>query len=141
MPHNPIRFDLLRRAFNRLAQMSPIHAQVWVVVDGDGYSNPYSYAFSYSWIGALADTGRETFRDFQSRNSGNIAMKNMVILLPYIAGKPTPTRGQQLILYTPSGALYARMWVNFVQPRAAETPGSSTNGVYAYEIHAERQEG
>lgn len=139
---NPIRVDTLRRATQRFVDMQPIHAHIWVVVAGDGIDIPYSYAFSYSYVGAFADTGRETFRDFFARDGGSVAMKNFVVVLPYVSDSyPIPVRGQQMILYTMSGTQYARVWVNFVQPRTVETVGNTGNGIYAVECHVERLEG
>lgn len=138
---NLIRVDTLIRAFNRLINTQPIHIQTWVQVSGNNFDSAPSYAFSYSYVGAFADTGRETFRDFFARGGGSVAMKNFVVILPYISGKPIPRRGDQMILYTMSGQEYERVWVNFVQPRTVETVGNSANGTYAIECHVERLEG
>lgn len=135
---NLIRADTLIRAFNRLINSQPIHVQTWIQVAGNNFDAAPSYAFSYSYVGAFADTGRETFRDFFARGGGSVAMKNFVVILPYVSTKPIPRRGDQMILYTMTGEQYAKVWVNFVQRRTVDTVGNSTNGTYAVEVHCER---
>lgn len=139
---NPTRIDVLRRAIKDLIHRQPIHVHIWVLVSGNGFDAPFSYAFSYSYVGAFADTGRETFRDFFARDGGSVAMKNFVVILPYVSiTYPIPKRGDRMILYTLSGTEYARVWVNFVQPRAVETVGKTNNRIYAVECHVERELG
>lgn len=137
MPSNLIRTDVLRKAVDRLIQTQPIQLQVWSLVAGDGLVTARSYGFSTSYVGAFADTGREVFRDAQGRGSGSAAVKNFVVTIPYIAGRPVPQRNDHIVLYRMDGTQLPRMRVLFIVSRDAGYTNSTTNTVYAHEIHAE----
>ena len=138
---NILRPEFFRRAINRFIQQQPIHVQAWIMVSGDGLLTAPSYAFSYSYLGAIADTGRETYRDFQARGGGSVAMKNIVVTLPHHADKPVPRRGDELKLYWQDGTLYGRVKTNFVVQRRNDTAGVSRNTTWAIECHCEVLEG
>lgn len=138
---NILRPEFFRRAINRFIQQQPIHVQAWILVSGDGLLTAPSYAFSYSYLGALADTGRENFRSFQSRGAGDVTMKNVVITLPYVSGKPTPRRGDELRLYWQDGTLFGRVRTNSIIERRNDTAGVNRNTTWAIECHCEILEG
>ena len=138
---NILRPEFFRRAIQRLIDQQPIHVQAWVMVSGDGILTAPSYAFSYSYLGAIADTGKEIFRDFQARGGGSLSMKNIVVTLPYTANKPVPRRGDELKLYWQDGTLYGRVRTNSVIERRNDTPGVNRNTTWAVECHCEVLEG
>lgn len=138
---NILRPEFFRRAINRFIEQQPIHVQAWIMVSGDGLLTAPSYAFSYSYLGALADTGKEVFRDFQSRGAGSVSMKNVVVTLPYQAGKPIPRRGDELRLYWQNGTLFGRVRTNGVYERRNDSVGVSSNTTWAIECHCEILEG
>ncbi len=137
MPKNLLNLGVLRKAVSRLVNTQPIHVQTWIAVSGDGLTGVQSYAFSYSYVGAISDVGREVFRDLEGKGSGSISVKNMVITIPYISGMPMPQRYNQLILYRMDGTQFNRVRVLSIVPREAGTSGKSNNSIYAIECHVE----
>lgn len=137
---NLARVDVFNRAIRRMINLQPIHVQVWSVVGGDGLVTPQSYGLLASYIGAIADTGKQVYKDFFDRGGGSVAGKNFVIVLPYDQSKPIPKRNQEMVLYDINGNEYARVWVIFVTTYSAATIGSSQNGIYKIECVVEVRE-
>lgn len=134
---NLLNVNQLRQWINWFIQKQPVHLQVWIAVNpNSGFDSAYSYAFSYSYLGGIADAPQQVFRDSTDfRSGGTVASKAFVVILPYIAGKPTPRKGDMVILYRLDGTIYARAWTTFVQSYDAGIVGSSVNTIYKTECH------
>ncbi len=137
MPRNILNVTRLRRAIHTMIGLQPVHVQTWVVVAGDGLVSPQSYAYSYSYVGMIADLGRQVLRDFAERGAADVGPKPIVVILPYIAGKPVPRKNDKVILFRMDGSEYARFWVNHVAQYDVETPGSTENAIYKTELLGE----
>lgn len=131
---NLLRPSVFREKIRQLISLQPIHCQTWVLVSGGGFDAPPSYAFSYSYVGAVADAGQLTYRDNRQFESGSVANKTYVVILPYEQGKPVPRKNDMLILYRMDGSIYARAWVVSAQSYDVGTVGVSDSGIYKHEV-------
>lgn len=128
----------LRRWISWFIHQQPVHLQTWISVSGGGFDSPYSYAFSYSYVGGIADDNQQTFKDTTDfRSGGTVVAKSFVVILPYEEGKPVPKKGQMVILYRLDGTIYARAWVIFSQSYDAGRIGTTTSTIYKHEIHCQ----
>ena len=135
---NLLRTDVLQRAIDRAIHLQPIHVQVWSVVSGDGIMSPQSYGMTASYVGAIADTGKQVYKDFFDK--GSVSGKNFVVILPYDGTKPIPQKNQSMILYDTNGNEMSRVWVIFVTTYSSGTLNNSQNGIYKIECIVEVRE-
>ncbi len=138
---NPLNAALFRRQLSDLIAMNPYHVQSWVLQSGDGLGTGNSYVFDESWIGALANEGRQVYQDYVSDSDSGSASKNFVVLLPYDASKTVPTRNHILYLYDMQGNSMGRYWINFVQTWGLGTSGVNSNSQWKIELHVVRIQG
>ena len=129
----------LRQWHKWFAYQQPVHVHRWIVVGGNGFDTPYSYAFSTSYLGGIADGTQEVFKDsgLTGNSAGSVASKNFVIVIPHDPGMTPPNKGDMLILYRTNGDVYARVWTVFVQPYDTGIVGSTADTVYKYDVHVQ----
>jgi hypothetical protein len=136
MPRNILNPNFLRRAHQWFIGLQPVHVQFWIAVTQNAFEEAPHYEFSNSYVGGIADSTQQVFRDQTDfRSGGTVATKTFVVILPYIAGHPVPRKGQMVILYRLDGTVYARAWTTFVQSYDAGVIGSNSNTIYKHECH------
>lgn len=127
----------MRDAHEQIVQLQPFHVQNWVVISGDGMAAELSYTFSYSYLGAVAPTGREVFRNFFSP-AGDESDKNFVIVTTFFNDLSDPTRDEIVYLYDMAGNSLGRWKINFVQSYYVGSVGSASRAKFKTELHVIR---
>ncbi len=136
MNPNILNVNFLRRVHRWFASIQPVHVQFWIALTPNSFEDTTNYAFSYSYVGGIADSTQQIFRDQTDfRSGGTVAAKSFVVILPYVAGQPIPKKGQMVILYRMDGTIYARAWTVFCQSYDAGSVGSNVSTIYKHEVH------
>lgn len=139
MPANRLSLRLMRDAHEKIIELQPHHIQHWVAIGGDGMTSDLSYCFSYSYLGALAPTGKEVFSTYFTP-SGDVSWKNFTLMTTFFNNRDDPSRNEQIILYDLAGNSLGRFKIVFVMPFFVGSTNSTNRAKFKVDIHVERIE-